>query len=152
MSARKTKSKRTVQSDVNTPKVARSFLKEDNEQIFKWAIRSDKIDCEHSDFGFHDEIQKKFIEKIAPCLKAYSSMRWADIRQRSHCHDFDVVQLEKEFQERIIEKFGENAPETLFQISLTGKHRIFGYVENGVFYILFNDPEHKGYKVAKKHT
>lgn len=125
----------------------------DDAQKFKWAIRSDKIDCKHKLFGFHKEIQKIFIDKILPTLNDCSTMTWNKIQQNRHCHSWnDVSKLSKEFRDRITELFGENGPETLFQISLGNKPRIFGYKENGIFYLLFYDPEHKGRLVSKKNT
>lgn len=146
------KIKKTAINIPNTQKIARSFLEEHDEQIFKWAIRSDKIDCEHDKFGFNKNVQNIFISKIKPYLDSYATMKWEDVKKRKSCHYFDVVNLDKELQDRIFELFKETAPETLFQIRLNSTHRIFGYIENGVFYLLFNDSEHKGYVVEKKHT
>lgn len=150
--AKKNNKKTSIHTKPNKEKVARSFLKEHNEEIFKWAIRSDKIDCQHSKFGFNESVQDLFVRDIKPHLDSYSTMKWSNIQSRKSCHFFDVVDLDKEFQDRIIELFGEYGPETLFQINLNNKHRIFGYVEDGIFYLLFNDPYHEGYKVKKKHT
>ena len=136
----------------NKEKVARSFLEEDNEQQFKWAIRSDKIDCTHEVFGFNCEAQETFVYKIKPVLDSYTTMTWNQVIKRKSCHYIDVSKLEKDFQDRIYELYNDNAPETLFQIQLTAKHRIFGLADKGVFYILFNDPNHLGYIVEKKNT
>lgn len=144
--------KTSIQNPPVIQKVARSFLQEHNEQIFKWAIRSDKIDCQHCQFGFNIDVQNIFISKIKPHLDSYVTMKWEDVKKRKSCHYFDVVDLEKELQDRIFELFKDSAPETLFQIKLNSKHRIFGYVEDGIFYLLFNDPQHQGYIVEKKHT
>lgn len=133
-------------------KIARSFLSIHDEQQFKWAIRSDKIDCQHATFGFHEDVQKSFVEKIKPILDGYASMKWSEVRQKESCHSFDINKLEKTLQDRTYELFGDNAPETLFQIRAKGAHRIFGYEEEGIFYLLFNDPNHQGYIVNKKHT
>lgn len=144
--------KTSIQNPPTMQKVARSFLQEHDEQAFKWAIRSDKIDCRHHQFGFTEDVQNIFISKIKPCLDGYATMKWEDVKRRKSCHYFDVVDLEKDLQDRIFELFRYSAPETLFQIKLNSKHRIFGYVENGIFYILFNDPLHRGYIVEKSHT
>lgn len=148
-------SKKNKKTSINLPtsqKIARSFLHEHNEQVFKWAIRSDKIDCNHETFGFNTEVQSNFVHEIKPHLDNYTTMKWEDVKKRKSCHYFDVVDLDKELQDRIFELFEDTAPETLFQIRLNSTHRIFGYVENGIFYLLFNDPEHQGYAVEKKHT
>lgn len=132
-------------------KCARSFLQPDK-NVFTWAIRSDKIDWSHPYFGFHEEVLNTFCQIIKPKLDSFSSMSWYEVDKKKSCHPMDVIKVEKELKNRLVELHGESAPETLYQINLDGTHRIWGYKDNSIFYLLFNDPEHKGYRVSKKHT
>ena len=80
MVAKKSK-KTSIQNLPIAQKIARSFLQEHDEQVFKWAIRSDKIDCQHCKFGFTADIQNTFISKIKPCLDGYATMKWEDVKK-----------------------------------------------------------------------
>jgi hypothetical protein len=77
-------------------------------------------------------------------------MKWNEITKKPHCHPFDVTEpgLDKE----LMKIFEDRNIETIYQISLSNKHRIFGIKMEGTFYLVCNDPEHKGYPVAKKRT
>ena len=137
----------------NQRKVASAFLKPDT-NLFVWAIRSDKIDWEHPKFGFHKDVMNSFIEQIKPTLDSYCSMTWSQIHTKPHCHSWDIKDIDKELRDRLQELHSDNQPEFLYQISLDGTHRIWGYkdIEQSIFYLLFNDPNHDGCKVKKKHT
>lgn len=145
--------KKTYHNPLSTKqeKVARSFL-EPNKSLFVWAIRSDKIDWEHSKFGFNEIVLDTFSKIIKPKLDSYCSMKWTEVDQKESCHPFDVVKIDKELRDRLLELHPQNTPETLYQIKLDSTHRIWGYREGSIFYLLFNDPLHEGYKVKKKHT
>lgn len=132
-------------------KQARHFLQPDINK-FVWAIRSDKTDWNHEYFGFNETAMNQFCNKIKPKLDDYTSMKWVEVIQRQSCHTMNAENLEKPLRDRLEELYGEDAPETLYQIDLDGTHRIWGYKNESIFYILFNDPDHKGYIVQKRHT
>ena len=147
------KDKKTAKESIlkDKEKHARVFLQPD-ENKFVWAIRSDKIDWTDSTFGFHTEVLNNFTQTIKPKLDNYSSMTWNQVMTKDSCHSWDITDIDKKLQERILELHKENPPESMYQISLTGRHRIFGYKDKSIFYLMFNDPGHEGYKVEKKHT
>ena len=133
----KKRDKKTARAnEPSSIKIARSFLNNHDQEHFKWAIRSDKVDCQHEYLGFNKNVQRIFIENIKPTLDSYSRLKWKEVHNKKHCHYWDIDKLEKNFQNRIIELFDTNGPETLFQININGKHRIFGYVQEGIFYLI----------------
>lgn len=147
----KKKSVRLSVPPTETSKVPRPFLQPLTDK-FIWAIRCDKIDWDHVYYGFGVHYIHNFVRHIKPKLDKYSTMKWSEIIKRKSCHPMDVYRLNKEFIERIKTLFGEDAPETLYQIPLKGTHRIWGYRDGNIFYLMFNDPGHQGYLVRKKHT
>ncbi|MBP3514281.1 MAG: hypothetical protein J6J74_07390 [Elusimicrobiaceae bacterium] len=148
---KKSKKVRIPQAPGKTNKTPRTFLCPKDDK-FLWAIRSDKIDWHHSYYGFSVRRIPSFIRYIKPKLDEYTSMRWCEVEQKKSCHPMDAYVLSKNFLDRINELFGEDAPETLYQIRLDSEHRIWGYREENIFYVMFNDPKHQGYPVKKKHT
>lgn len=152
-SKKNNKEKKTAKENFQTSneKHARVFLQPD-ENKFVWAIRSDKIDWTDSTFGFHEEVLNNFTQTIKPKLDSYSSMTWNQVTTKDSCHSWDITDIGKELKGRILELHKDNPPESMYQISLTGKHRIWGYKDKSIFYLMFNDPGHEGYKVEKKHT
>lgn len=149
--SKKSKQARILPLPGKTNKIPRAFLCPKDDK-FLWAIRNDKIDWEHSYYGFSVRRIPSFIRSIKPKLDEYATMRWCEVENKKSCHPMDASVLSKDFLNRINELFGEDAPETLYQIRLDSTHRIWGYREENIFYVMFNDPQHKGYPVKKKYT
>ena len=122
-----------------------------NNGIFSWCIHS-KLICWNSErFGFGSCLAcDGFYKDIKTQLDSYSTMFWKDIIKKPHCHPFDLSTpgLDKE----LVNIFMAQEIETIHQISLSNKHRIFGIKMEDTFYLVCNDPEHLGYPVEKKHT
>ncbi len=126
----------------------------DNAEYFKWGIRSDKFDWIDTYWGFPPQKYKKFFKEIKKRLDDYASMRWSAVEQMKSCHSMDFQNLSTDFQKRIITVCGKNnPPETLYQITMNAKHRLWGErASDNRFYLMFDDSEHQGYPVSKKHT
>jgi len=98
--------------------------------------------------GQLDELRKKLV--------SYERMTWAEIdgasksAEGSKNHFVDVENLCKEAQKRL-EALHLHYNQ-LYSIALTGRQRLYGIVDEGVFNILWYDPEHEVYPVTKKHT
>ncbi|MFV0627030.1 MAG: hypothetical protein ACK5N8_06760 [Alphaproteobacteria bacterium] len=124
---------------------------------FKWALRSDIVDWDwrHNDFSFGDKIKDLliFYNKIKPTLDSYAQMTWDEVNLRKHCHSWDITYLHSDLIKRFKDRFrSEECSETLYQININQKHRIIGFKEGEVFYIMWNDPNHKAYITQKKNT
>ena len=119
---------------------------------FKWSIQSNLLDWQHPIMGFNLSVIKSFIKIIKPRLDNYITMTWGELGKRKSCHPMDINKISFEMFNRLQELFGDEAPETLYQVDITPKHRVWGIKVDDVFCLLWNDEEHKVYPVWKKHT
>jgi hypothetical protein len=80
-------------------------------------------------------------------------MTWREILfdgARSH-HQPGVWQLCKEARERL-EAIGYGDLQRIVSLRLSGAERVWGVMEEGVLRLLWWDPEHQVYPVAKRGT
>ena len=102
------------------------FSKADNE---KWAFSQNHI----------GEI---IWTEIIPRLVGFESQTWKEILvgDKKSNHSIDVNELNKCASDRLAELHIE--AESVISLRLSGKHRIYGYIINGTFYILWYDEDH----------
>lgn len=97
------------------------------------------------------------IASIMDFLISLERMKWKEIKAASggktkgtNSHYLELKYLSKEAQNRA------NAihldVDEVFSLRINGAHRIFGILEEGVFHIIWDDPEHEICKSNKKHT
>lgn len=90
-------------------------------------------------------------EEIIPKLISFEGRQWSEILQdKKHNHWISCSKLIKEAQDRLDELHLQY--DELFSLRLTGRLRLFGYIENGIFYIIWHDPDHEICPSVKKHT
>ena len=90
-------------------------------------------------------------EEIIPKLISFEQRKWSDIiSDKEHNHWIDCTDFSKEAQKRLEER--KIYYDELFSLRLTGTLRLFGYIENGIYYIIWYDPDHEICKSHKKHT
>lgn len=107
-----------------------------------------KCDFEHSKWSLQNS---DVFQEIIPKLISFERRTWGDIiSDRKHNHWIDTSKLTKEAQDRLLEIQLFN--DSLFSLHLTGTLRLFGYIENGVYYIVWYDPNHEICPSPKKHT
>lgn len=95
--------------------------------------------------------QSDIFNEIIPKLISFEQRRWKEIiSDKKHNHWIECISLSKEAQDRLNEL--RLYYDSLFSLRLSGKIRLFGYIENGVFYIIWYDPEHEICPSQKKHT
>jgi hypothetical protein len=132
-------------------------VRENPEEYIKkppaWAFS--RCDMEHkkwsiTNYDFINEIFKKLVD--------YERMTWQDIQSASggkrdgngtNSHFVNVAELSKEARDRLAELKLYDIDQ-LFSLRLTAKIRLYGILENGVFYILWYDKEHEIYETKKK--
>lgn len=95
----------------------------------KWAFTSENIG---------DSIWTE----ILPKLSDFESQKWSDIlvRAKKQNHSISVKNLNKRAQDRLDELKVEQ--ESVVSLRLSGNHRIYGYIVNAVFYVLWYDDDH----------
>lgn len=92
-----------------------------------------------------------FFNEILPKLILFEKRTWGDIvSDKKHNHWIDTSKLIKEAQDRLIEL--KIFYDSLFSLRLTGTIRLFGYIESGVYYIIWYDANHEICPSNKKHT
>lgn len=92
-----------------------------------------------------------FLNEVLPKLIDFERRTWSDIvSDKKHNHWIDTSDLIKEAQDRLIEL--KIFYDSLFSLRLTGTIRLFGYIDNGVYYIIWYDANHEICPSNKKHT
>ena len=90
-------------------------------------------------------------EEIIPKLISFEQRKWSDIiSDKERNHWIDCADFTKEAQKRLEEI--KIYYDELFSLRLTGTLRLFGYIENGIYYIIWYDPDHEICESHKKHT
>lgn len=105
----------------------------------KWSL----LNCE----AFYNNIMNKLI--------SYEGMTWAEIQSASggkkkgtNSHFESISELKKEAQKRAIELHLD--VDELFSLRLTGTLRLYGILENGVFSVIWYDPNHEIYPLKNR--
>ena len=98
-----------------------------------------------------------FWKEILPHLQGWETVPWSEIllADKNHNHAIDVNMLNKGAMERLNEL--ELEVDSLVSLRLTGTHRLYGYIVDGVFYVLWYDDDHGDNPTCvcrshKKHT
>lgn len=133
-----------MDSDTKIPKVKQNpesyfdatpawcFSKSDNYE--KWSI-----------------LQADFFSAILPKLISFEQRTWSDIiSDKKHNHWIRCEDFSKEAQERL--NAIPQSTDSLFSLRLSGMLRLFGFIEDGVYYIIWVDRKHEVCPSKKKHT
>ncbi len=112
-----------------------------------------RLDCDYKKWGLHHT--DKLFEEVITKLKDLEGMNWNDIMQaaggRNHgtnSHFEDVADLIPEAQKRW-RQLGLEEYDQVFSLRLTGTHRLYGILLDGVLSIVWYDQNHEIYKVSK---
>lgn len=109
-----------------------------------------------------DHAGELFWSEILPALEAFEMQTWESIKYRSNDkhHDIELSHISAQarkvlgglnFEKRSIE-IG-----SIFSLRLNGTHRLYGFIQDGVFSIVWFDDDHGDndtcvYPSRKKHT
>lgn len=83
-----------------------------------------------------------FWNEILPRLQALETQTWSEIlvRDKKQNHSEQTFTLNKVAQKRLEERFIEL--DSIYSLRVTGTHRIYGYIGNSTFNILWFDTDH----------
>ena len=96
-------------------------------------------------------------DKILSKLIAYENMTWNEIQSASggkapgngtNNHFENITQMSKEAQKRAEDI--HLTEDQLFSLRLSGKERLYGILDNGIFLIIWYDSEHEVYPSKTK--
>lgn len=94
-----------------------------------------------------------FNEQVMDKLHSFEGQTWGEIINSNGVDTHHYVytsNLIKKAQERLhdLKVFDDQ----LFSLRLNGKTRLYGILENGIYSIIWFDPEHEIYPSSKSHT
>jgi hypothetical protein len=125
-----------IDSDSKVPKIKQNpesyfnkspswcFSKSDNDYE-KWSI-----------------LQADFFNDILPKLVSFEQRKWSDIiSDKKHNHWIKCEDFSKEAQNRI--NAIPQSFDSLFSLRLTSTFRLFGFIEEGIYYIIWVDKNHE---------
>ncbi len=101
-------------------------------------------------FGWNNLDKPTLLTSILPKLKGFESQTWPETLGRNS-HEVSVASLCRDAQRRL-DSIGQSDIEQLVSLRLTGKQRIWGIRQDGVFCLLWWDPEHLVCPSQKRHT
>ena len=96
------------------------------------------------------------INDLVEKLCEYETMTWAEIDSASKSskgsrnHFIKVDRMDKKARERLDEL--HLTYDEYYSIALTGKARLFGVLESGIFHVLWYDQNHEVCPTIKRHT
>lgn len=110
-----------------------------------------KSDDSHDKWGLKSNCN--FNEELLDRLEDLESMTWSDIKigAKKENHFINISELCREAQKRITDDLKLDVDQ-LFSIRVTGRKRLWGILEQGVFSIIWYDPNHEVCPSLKKHT
>ena len=121
---------------------------------FRWVFLQDCMCLNHADFGWKRYTKNKlptgvgfegFLTEIEKEIHdRYSSKTFGEVSKMPHCGFFRQTGL-TEAQINFIRQYfpkQDGILEQIYHILINQKHRLYGYISNGMFYIVFNDPKH----------
>lgn len=103
-------------------------------------------------FGWQEVSKSKLLE-IRGKLARFEASTWHEIliTAKNRNHTVTVDRLSPQARERLKEIQQDDLDE-LTSLRLTGRERVWGIRENGVFHLLWWDPEHRVYPTSLRHT
>lgn len=114
-----------------------------------WAFS--QMDC-GGDFGWNKSTFED-LQEIRNVLCDFETMTWSEIflEAKKQNHSCDVASLSPKARARLLE-IGMDDQDKLWSIRLSGKERLWGILDRGVFYIVWWDANHQVYPSTLKYT
>jgi hypothetical protein len=142
--------KRKPRANKNPASIKKPRAIEDADSIglrfFRWRASNKYVDYDHKNWGWGKLSCRDFFNILIERLHEYERISWSDLEKRKSCHPMPIDKIENKAQERLSEKF-DGEIESLYQIDINPKCRIWGYREQETFYLIWHDPEHSVYKI-----
>lgn len=143
-----------TQHDVSGKKIVREKENAEEYKSKNPVWRFHRYDQDHPKWCLS---QKDFYGYIISKLISFERMTWHDIeaasggrKQGTNHHFIPVSDMTKEAQQRLqdIKVFYDE----LFSLRLSNIERLYGILENGIFHIIWYDPQHEICPAHKKNT
>ncbi|MFC1933087.1 hypothetical protein ACFLXU_05625 [Chloroflexota bacterium] len=113
---------------------------------FRWRVNNKYVDYDHKEWGWGHLSCKDFFQILVERLHDYEQTTWDDLSRRQSCHPMPIDIIEPEAQGRLCELCGSEV-DSLYQVDISQRCRLWGYRDRTIFYLIWHDPEHTVYKV-----
>ncbi|MBQ9491421.1 MAG: hypothetical protein IJU86_01405 [Firmicutes bacterium] len=137
----------------------REFITNEKEKIFVDDIKQNFLNNKPSWRFTYSDLTSEY--SILDCknslftkLKNFESMTFKEIFIDGYHFHHKISNLDKmlKFVKERLKQLGLNENLEIYSLRLDSTTRIYGFIESNIFYILWYDPKHELYPVAKKHT
>jgi len=122
--------------EVRIPSEADKF----GEQLFKWRVNYSYIDLDHEEWGWSKLRVRDFFDILVNRLHGYETMTWDDLLRRKSCHPMPISEIETKAKDRLSETC--EGIDTLHQIDIDRRCRLWGYKGGQFLYLIWHDPHH----------
>lgn len=113
---------------------------------FRWRANNKYVDYDHREWGWGHLTCKDFFQILIERLHDYEQTTWDDLAHRQSCHPMPVENIEPDAQERLCEVCSGEI-DSLYQIDISPRCRLWGYRDRTIFYLIWHDPNHTVYKI-----
>ena len=115
---------------------------------FRWRVNPRYVDYDHKDWGWGKLTCKDFFQILIERLHDYEQMSWDDLSKRNSCHPMPVENIDQNAQARLCQICGIEI-DSLYQVDINPKCRLWGYRDRTIFYLIWHDPNHTVYCVDR---
>jgi len=127
------------------PKI-RSEPPSDADVRFLWRVNDRYIDYDFAELGWCHCDSVTLLKDVIKELQSHEGLTWQQVREKSeHNHPWKFGQLPRKLRDRLTERQLDYLPE-LYQICLASEPRIWGFKDIATYFLIWYDPQHKGYK------
>ena len=136
-------SKRKKIKQVELPQMPRTIQVHDTESYYKKHPAWNFNTCDTEMWTLSEEhAGNYFWSEILPYLKSMEMRTWSDILHNSKKQNHSIIanNLNPTAQKRLCEKYIEQ--ESVISLRINGTHRLYGYIVDYVFNVLWFDTEH----------
>ena len=135
------------------------FKQKDNSKDFyskypRWLFS--RCDFDHPKWGM--ACNSSNLTKVFRYLSDLESQKWGEILtdksgrgKNTRSHEIDLTNLIKEAQVRAVD-INVDEFDALCSISVGSRKRVWGYISDGLFYIIWFDMQHEICPTEKRHT
>jgi len=113
---------------------------------FRWRANNKYVDYDHREWGWGHLTCRDFFQILIERLHDYEQTTWDDLAHRQSCHPMPVENIEPDAQERLYEVCNGEI-DSLYQIDISPRCRLWGYRDRKSFYLIWHDPNHTVYKI-----
>ena len=109
---------------------------------FRWTLKH--ADLGTDKYGYGSISGNVLLPRVLTPLENFSTMTWEAIRTKKSCHPSSIESVEP-FARDIINARRDDwlSDHTLYQLSVDGTGRIWGYRQHDIFIVKWWDPDHE---------